>query len=481
MLNHLISLFLMLTFWPNLLLFGQIIYEDNLDKAFEKSKIQNKNLLIIRYYQGLIEPTKNNFSTNDNELDSLLNDSSIINFMSTNFIIYPLNIDSKNKHDSLFSSQFFDNYPPNLIILSPDGNQICFMNSSTNSFDFKIEYILSLLDTIQSKKEDLRMRLTLESKFKNNNISDYELYQLITLRNELNIKSVDYYNHYALRKADLNSEFAKYNLNQDFKTTDAMVPYFLESNKPNDESWDYYKVALIGGILERAKSNTDKAEFEKASLLFEEQTNKLMKSQAEKYPQWSKLDPVNNQILLEENNLEDRFNYYLNISDTPNIIKYGNEFASLLYQSYNKKRKLYINLILEENLNNLKLVRYISDSERLAAEQKYLNNKPILIENETNKYNERVAKKLNEITWAYYKYTNNNQELNDALTWSKFSLKLNSSSEKLDTYAHLLFKLGHQKKAIKYQSMAIQMAQQEGKYVEYIDELKTELNKFKNN
>lgn len=479
MLNHLISLFLILAFWPNLLLFGQIIYEDNLDKAFEKSKIQNKNLLIIRYNQGLIESTKNNFSTNDNELDSLLNDSSIINFMSTNFIIYPLNIESKKTNDSLFSSQFFDNYPPNLIIFSPDGNQICFINSSTNSFNFKIENILSLLDTIQSKKEDLKMRLTLESKFKNNNISDHELFQLITLRNEQNIRSVDHYNHYALRRADLNSEFAKYNLNQDFKTTDAMVLYFLESNKPNDESWDYYKVGLIGGILERAKSNTDKAEFEKASLLFEEQTNKLMKSQAEKYPQWSKLDPANNQILLKENNLEDRFNYYLSISDTTNIIKHGHEFALLLYQSYNKKLKQYINLVLDENLKIIKSIPSYSDSEKLDKEQQYLKNKPILIKNETNKYNERVAKNLNEISWAYYKYTNNNQELKDALLWSKFSLKLNTSSEKLDTYAHLLFKLGHQKKAIKYQSMAIKMAQQEGKYVEYIDELKTELNKFK--
>lgn len=479
MLNHYLSILILFAIWPNFLLFGQINYEDNLDKAFEQSRIQNKNLLIIRYNQVSINGNENHsYSSDDYVLDSLLKDTSIINYIKSNFIVYHLNNESNQNSDILFYSQFFCNYTPNLILFTPDSSLIDFKNSI--SFEFKIENLLSLLDTIQSKKEDLRIRLTLEDKFKKNNISDHELFQLITLRNELNIKSVEYYNQYALRKAELNSEFAKNNLNQDFKTTDTMVPYFLESNKPNDESWDYYKVALIGSILERAKSNTDKSEFEKATFLFEEHANKLMKSQAEKYPQWSKLDPANNQIILDENNLEDRFNYYLSISDTSNIIKSGKKFALFLYQSYNKKLKQYLNLFLDENFNMLKLVPYDSDLERLAADQKYLNNKPILIENETNKYNERVAKNLNEISWSYYKYSKNNHELKDALTWSKFSLKLNSTSEKLDTYAHLLFKLGHQKKALKYQNMAIQMAQQEGKYTEYIDGLKTELNKYNN-
>lgn len=67
----------------------------------------------------------------------------------------------------------------------------------------------------------------------------------------------------------------------------------------------------------------------------------------------------------------------------------------------------------------------------------------------------QTAMKLNNYAWAYYENTADPKDLGQALTWSAKSLEYDRSSMYLDTYAHLLSKLGRKAEAINAQEEAI--------------------------
>lgn len=66
------------------------------------------------------------------------------------------------------------------------------------------------------------------------------------------------------------------------------------------------------------------------------------------------------------------------------------------------------------------------------------------------------AEILNSVAWHFYKHITDLSKLNLALQWSKSSLTLEPHNPYfLDTYAHLLYKIGSRKEALKYQKRAI--------------------------
>jgi tetratricopeptide (TPR) repeat protein len=66
------------------------------------------------------------------------------------------------------------------------------------------------------------------------------------------------------------------------------------------------------------------------------------------------------------------------------------------------------------------------------------------------------AESLNSVAWHYYQHVTDNTNLQQALTWSQSSLVLDPENPYfLDTYAHLLYKTGRIKEAIKFQKKAV--------------------------
>jgi thioredoxin-related protein len=67
------------------------------------------------------------------------------------------------------------------------------------------------------------------------------------------------------------------------------------------------------------------------------------------------------------------------------------------------------------------------------------------------------ANALNSWSWTLFEHSSEYDELELASKWSKRSIEMNPSSpEFLDTYANLLYKLGHAQEAISWQKKAIQ-------------------------
>ena len=67
----------------------------------------------------------------------------------------------------------------------------------------------------------------------------------------------------------------------------------------------------------------------------------------------------------------------------------------------------------------------------------------------------QMAMKLNNLAWTYYENMTDKKDLSQALTWSAKSLDYDRTGMYLDTYAHLLSKLGRKAEAIKTQEEAI--------------------------
>jgi thiol-disulfide isomerase/thioredoxin len=89
----------------------------------------------------------------------------------------------------------------------------------------------------------------------------------------------------------------------------------------------------------------------------------------------------------------------------------------------------------------------------------------------------RIADRLNDIAWSYHENMPDKQDLTQALSWSAKSLDYKRAPMYLDTYAHLLDKLGRKADAIKIEQEAIDKAKAAGEdaanYEKAIAEMKT--------
>jgi hypothetical protein len=84
------------------------------------------------------------------------------------------------------------------------------------------------------------------------------------------------------------------------------------------------------------------------------------------------------------------------------------------------------------------------------------------LENLTDNAQKSTAFQLNEYAWGYVQMISNPKDLEDALKWSEKAIFLSESPINLDTYAHLLSKLGRKKEAKKAEKKAIKLAKKEG-------------------
>jgi thiol-disulfide isomerase/thioredoxin len=68
---------------------------------------------------------------------------------------------------------------------------------------------------------------------------------------------------------------------------------------------------------------------------------------------------------------------------------------------------------------------------------------------------DQLASQYNSAAWGFYETVPDKTQLEKALSWSQRSLDLSRNSASLDTYAHLLYRLGRQEEAIQVQQEAI--------------------------
>lgn len=63
---------------------------------------------------------------------------------------------------------------------------------------------------------------------------------------------------------------------------------------------------------------------------------------------------------------------------------------------------------------------------------------------------------LNQAAWEFQGLTRDSTYLQKALSWSKRSLEYREDGSLLDTYAHILYRLGRKQEAVEWQQKAVQ-------------------------
>ena len=457
--------FLMVFLSINQVLIGQSVYENGLIDALKKAKKENKNLIIYRYDSTLVSYYKSyNYPALYHSLDSIFRLPNISKNLAAEFLLFSIEAHSKNNIEQDFYNNYFYESTPNLIIFSPDNFTLSYLNTESLNSDFIPNMLLVFNNSIKENHEKVVRRNELEAKYNKKIISSDELLELIRIRSTFGLKSTSHLNEFALKKGKINDDYQVFFIKQNLKTSDPFVDYFLNYTNENNLFLSS-KLALINDILKTAKRNKDKIELENSLNLQLEYTKKI-------YQNTSVLGQSKDSVkyldeLIDKQTLT-RFDYYISISDTSKIIENSTKLCESIIDNYKKKQeeflKFHINLSFDSTF-------FLNHDEWIIKNNEY--KKKIALELDAYK-----ADLLNTAAWNFYLYSKDATDLKNALKWSEFSLKLNSTPEKIDTYAHLLFSLGETKEAINFQKKAIEGAENDELYKGLPAKMKLELSRF---
>ena len=91
------------------------------------------------------------------------------------------------------------------------------------------------------------------------------------------------------------------------------------------------------------------------------------------------------------------------------------------------------------------------------------------------KYGEKVtAAQLNQFAWTVFENCKDMTCVQDALDWSKRSIKEKEEAAYMDTYANLLYRMGRKEEAINWEQKGLYVAGEEdkGDFVATIEKMK---------
>lgn len=160
--------------------------------------------------------------------------------------------------------------------------------------------------------------------------------------------------------------------------------------------------------------------------------------------------------LVEQETLNQRIDFYRGIKDYKKYHKLANFYArtQLMSQPIDSLRK-------QDKIIYREFERGVIANDSLRKTAYFIQM------DESMKYraSKAVAEKLNQLAWAYYQSVPNAEYLQVVLGWIKRSIQLYPHTFYQNTLAHLLYKTGQKKEAIKQQEQAITEAREKGREV----------------
>lgn len=415
----------------------------DLDKAIGLSKKNNLPLLIYRYDEKDLNWAKsNNYTSSQLILDSIFNDVKVIKKLQEKYILHKFNIRNLELEHDAFYDQFRYYYTPNIIILNSDLSVISFIPLII--FDGKKDIIELINNTIEEQKEKIQRIRYLNNSYKTASISNSELHELIVLENEFSLKTKDKIEKYCHNNGPLTYELVDISQAQNFTSFDFFTEYIM--NAPHPEA-DLLRTGYLNRLIEVAKYKTkDKVEFENCmamKLKIGEKSGLENMKVVEEFPKNAL------KFNLEIDNFIEYFEFYVEIIDTINIKKYGELIAEELISRFDSSKKKFL-----QEQDSLFNWMFREKSIEIGDSIVQLDLNEIAKKSENN-YNKKTVLLLNSICWQYAINIKDQEAINKAISWAEFGLTINSSSYLLDTYAHLLYKIGKKNKAIENQKQAL--------------------------
>ncbi|POY34968.1 hypothetical protein C3K47_17860 [Solitalea longa] len=272
----------------------------------------------------------------------------------------------------------------------------------------------------------------------------------------------------------MNSVFLNAN-DQSFKVSPAfnyLLSNYNELSKydfPSDftDSYDYNEVSLYQVISDRVKRtvySANSAEACKNAIAFQQVfTNQTPEVKFLETP----LLLHNINYYLDSLKLTDSF---INVS-----VNFFDSFITKPETALSAIDKIYSELTVSQS----KAFKYSLNNNAYTLTGDYCNS-----ESDKKCFAQLIGSSLNTSAWGFYTHKVDKNLLKKALTWSKTSLMIEKDNPYyIDTYAHLLYKLGNKEEALKQQEIAVTKASNK-KSDYYIEEdifksMKADLQKMK--
>lgn len=269
-------------------------------------------------------------------------------------------------------------------------------------------------------------------------------------------------------------------MKKSMKISDPIAKYLIES-VDNDQLDPFILLTFFKNILNNSMNELNEIEFKEAQkwkVYFEK---KVMQSMYSAFPESNFHNFLVSDTFIEQNDLMEQFSFYVANNNLINIIRVGNQLSNNLLDGYKADKKEFLDkeiakwefltkgfIELNPNLDSIFLKN---------IEDRVKNRNQVILDYE-KQFDKSIANDLNTVSWTFYEKVIEVSELKKALKWSKKSVELNATSANMDTYAHLLFKLGYKKKAIKYEQKALELAILEGN-ARNVEDFKQEILKFR--
>ncbi len=388
--------------------------------------------------------------------DEAFHNARLAGFFNDNFIAFRANPSSKEGGD-LAAEYAVSSFPASLF-LNKNGEQLYQYNGSTNNF---FDYLKYAETALSRKNEKPLTAFEKEYEAGNRNLSFMESY--ITKRKEINQPVDPLLDEYvSLLPKDSLSSFNKISfvLKQaplvDSKAFD-FIHWHENILAKVYRSMNYRQATFINNEI--ITKSLNKAIKEKNQLLAIDVTKFTERTWGYDREAGKKAGHYN---LLQ---------YYKGIHDTAVYIAGAKKYYGHYYMSKNlDSLKSAGEIAFQKTLS-------VSPADTIKTLSGFVIRRRIVRTNDPLEY----SNSLNNGAWSLYEFARNEEDLEEALTWAKRALDFQEMPGYMDTYAHLLYKLGRKKEAISWEQKAIDMITSKSKATIRGQQFQRELEKMRNN
>lgn len=411
---------------------GQVkfIETKNPEELFEKAKNENK-LIFLQFMSEDCQQC--------NKIAEMALNSPILNEkFNTSFV--SAYISNEEQHHKIKDIIHFD-VEYGSIFVDPTGQVLLIKGITTSNIFQYIQWADKAIKLSQNSKDLINMRID----YNDGNRSPGFLKKYISLLRGLDIFDQvlmdDYISSLSINeiKKDENILFFKEQGMSAFSISYKIIN-LIENNRTSDSLWFTLDEKTRISINNRIRMNTfqDVVSKKDKNLLYKLRSLTM----AQFSSNWKSGDYVSSKYFID---------FYKKTKDTTNYLATAVQFAEM------------------------HLMKYEPDSLQIISEAKKMSNEIVLPSEPNPSFEnriamkapptwERISKELNNISYSVCTMTNNQEMIEKALLWSKRSMDLWDAGipnpefknpAYLDTYAHLLYKIGKKEDAISYLEKAI--------------------------
>lgn len=168
---------------------------------------------------------------------------------------------------------------------------------------------------------------------------------------------------------------------------------------------------------------------------------------AKKVAQFAKDSWINDDVHGQKSYDKNLIEYFIGVKDVEKIIASSINYYEKYYMSKN------VDSLKEAEEKAFQSILKTLPGDTIKTASGFVIQRRV----RTNSTNFEYGNSLNEGAWTLYQFATKKADLEKGLSWAQRAIDYNQSPVYIDTYAHLLYRLGKRKEAIEWQQKVVDM------------------------